>query len=401
MHSDPITAEDMQMIGPWLMNYNEPAKTVTVLAWSSGCFVKEMLRCKGVKYPHLYMIGEAGSGKSTTMERIVQPIFGIGRSVAAPQVTGFTLMKESASSNIFPQTLDEFKPSKIFKTRLDALSNHLRDTYDGHEGIRGKADMTQVSYALLAPLAVAGEEAPEEPAVRERGMEILFSKKDLKEKSSREAFGNISSKTGQLTRMGRLLLETVLILNTETVYGWYQEAWRLFNPDLPSRIINNMACCMAGLRLMETALDCIGLSWDQVYSIPLEMCAKWLEIGVQEYLLDGGTSNRTVVEQTLEIIDRMGLTDEECRFLKDDQVALYFKGFYDRFTRYIRENAIMVEHLQYNQFMKQLRKSALYVETKPVRMGGGELRKVVILNFAEMQRTCEVEGFLKSQAAAL
>ena len=161
LRSNPISAEELRRIGPWLLDYNEPAKTVTVLAWVSGCFVKEILRSAGIKYPHLYMIGEAGSGKSTTLERIVQPLLGVGRSIAAPQVTAFTLMKESASSNLFPQTLDEYKPSKIYKVRLDALSNHFRNTSDGHEGVRGKADQTQISYDLLAPLVIAGEEAPE------------------------------------------------------------------------------------------------------------------------------------------------------------------------------------------------------------------------------------------------
>lgn len=61
--SKSATAEELRELGPWLMNYNEPAKTVTVLAWVSGCFVKEILRSAGIKYPHLYMIGEAGSGK--------------------------------------------------------------------------------------------------------------------------------------------------------------------------------------------------------------------------------------------------------------------------------------------------------------------------------------------------
>ena len=63
-------------------------------------------------------------------------------------------MKDAASSNLFPQALDEFKPSKIEKNRLAALYNHFRDSYDGHEGVRGRADQTQATYALLAPLVV-------------------------------------------------------------------------------------------------------------------------------------------------------------------------------------------------------------------------------------------------------
>ena len=175
----PIEAEKLGSLGPLLLEYNEPAKTVTVLGWCCGCFIKEMLRVSGIKFPHLFLIGEAGSGKSTTEERIILPIFGRAKVIAAPQVTPFTLMKDAASSNLFPQALDEFKPSKIDRMRIGALYNHFRDSYDGHEGVRGRADQTQVSYALLAPLVVAGEESPDEPAIRERGMELLFSYEEL------------------------------------------------------------------------------------------------------------------------------------------------------------------------------------------------------------------------------
>ena len=107
------------------------------------------------------------------------------------------------------------------------------------------------------------------------------------------------------------------------------------------------------------------------------------------------------MEQTLEIMDRMGLSDEECRFLKNNQVALYFKGFYDRFTRYIRENGITVEFLQYNQFMKQLRKSELFVEYRTVRFENGDPKKAAILDFRAIQETCDVDGFIRSQIAAV
>ena len=122
------------------------SKTVAVLAWCAGCFVKEHLRQAHVKYPHLFLIGEAGSGKSNTLERVILPIFARTRVNAATQVTAFTLMKESASSNCIPQALDEFKPSKTDRQRLNWLYNHMRDSYDGHAGLRGRADQTQVSY---------------------------------------------------------------------------------------------------------------------------------------------------------------------------------------------------------------------------------------------------------------
>lgn len=400
LRHDPITADSMATLGQNLLDYNEPAKTVTVLAWCAGCFVKEMLRSAGVKYPHLFLIGEAGSGKSTTLERVVLPIFGRSKVIAAPQITGFTLMKDAASSNLFPQALDEFKPSKIEKTRLGALYNHMRDSYDGHEGVRGRADQTQVSYALLAPLVIAGEESPDETAIRERGMELLFSKRDLKDTSARAAFARITERHSDLTAMGRALLDTALTMRTEAVVQWHKEALPMFNAALPSRILNNLACCMVGLRLMEVMLARLGLAWGQVFSVGMDACVAYMEYGVREYLLDGGNSNKSVVELTLEVIDRMGLTADEFRTTKDGYAAFHFRGFYDRYTQYRRDHAILGECLPYTQFMKQLRKSDLYVGDRAV-MFADTSRKAVLLNYDLLRQRCDIEGFLQSQVEPL
>ena len=397
----PISAERLMEMGAPLLSYNEPAKTVTVLAWCAGCFVKEMLRAAGVKYPHLFLIGEAGSGKSTTLERVILPIFGRSRVVAAPQVTGFTLMKDAASSNLFPQALDEFKPSKIEKNRLAALYNHFRDSYDGHEGVRGRADQTQATYALLAPLVVAGEESPDEPAIRERGMELLFSKRDLKDPAARQAFGRLSAMQGALTEMGRALLDTALTLNTATARQWFDEALPLFSGKLPSRVVNNLACCMAGLRLTEAMCSRLGFSWGQVFPVGMDACAKHLVYAAREYLLDGGESNKSVVEQTLEVMDRMTVSPEYCAFSKDGkEVAFLFARFYDQYTKYRRDHAIYGECLPYNQFIKQLKKSDLFVGYKTARIGPGT-PKAYVLNYELIRQRCDVTGFLGTDVPPL
>ena len=397
----PISAERLMELGAPLLSYNEPAKTVTVLAWCAGCFIKEMLRAAGVKYSHLFLIGEAGSGKSTTLERVILPIFGRSRVVAAPQVTGFTLMKDAASSNLFPQALDEFKPSKIEKNRLAALYNHFRDSYDGHEGVRGRADQTQAAYALLAPLVVAGEESPDEPAIRERGMELLFSKRDLKDAAARQAFGRLSAMQGALTEMGRALLDTALTLNTATARQWFDEALPLFNGRLPSRVVNNLACCMAGLRLAQAMCNRLGFSWGQVFPVGMDACTKHLEYAAREYLLDGGESNKSVVEQTLEVMDRMTVSPEYCAFSKDGkEVAFLFARFYDQYTKYRRDHAIYGECLPYNQFIKQLKKSDLFVGYKTARIGPGT-PKAYVLNYELIRQRCDVTGFLGTDVPPL
>ena len=387
-----IDAAGLIALGSPLLNYNEPAKTVAVLAWIAGCFIKEHLRTERIKFPHLFLIGEAGSGKSNTLEHIILPVFSRTKVVAATQVTAFSLMKESASSNIIPQALDEFKPSKIDRFRLNALYNHIRDAYDGHAGLRGQANQSIMSYALLAPLIIAGEESPDETAIRERSIELLFSKRDLSQ-TCRDAFHQLTRMPDVLAVFGRGLLDMALKTSSKEVATWYNESLPLFDEELPSRIVNNLACCMAGLHLIKKLCASYGLAWDNVFSVGLDACAAYLQFAAREYLLDGGETNKSVVEQTLEIMDRMGLGEEECKVLEDGtQVAIYFKGVYDRYTKYRRDHAIVGECLIYPQFMRQLRKSDLYVDSRSVRFNS-EVHWAVILNYATLKQRCDVSGF--------
>ena len=343
----PIKKDDLRNLGELLMGYNEPAKTVSILAWCAGCFIKPHLRKTGVKFPHLFLIGEAGSGKSNTLERVILPIFSRNKVTAAGQVTAFTLMKDSASSNMIPQPLDEFKPSKIDRIRLNSLYNHFRDAYDGHEGVRGRADQSTVSYELFAPMIVAGEESADEAAIRERSIELLFSKKDLKNAEYRMSFNRLCQNTDMLSSFGRALLDTALITKTSEVRKWYEEALGIFSKEFPSRVISNLACCYTGLCLLETMCVSYELAWSDVFPIGKEPCRKYLEYAAKEYMLDGGTTNKSVVEQTFEVMSRMKLDPRvDYTFDKDGKVLyIWLNHVYDLYTKYRRDYAITGEVL--------------------------------------------------------
>ena len=175
--------------------------------------------------------------------------------------------------------------------------------------------------------------------------------------------------------------------------AWYNESLPLFGKELPFRIVNNLACCMADLRLIDKLCTSKGLTWNDMIEFEPHACAAYLQYAAHEYLLDGGETNKSVVEQTLEIIDRMGLDDEVCRMLENGtQAAIHFKSVYDRYTRYRRDHAIVGECLTYSQFMRQLRNSDLYIMTKVVRFGS-ETKKAVVLNYEVLSQRCDVSGF--------
>jgi hypothetical protein len=358
-----------------------------------GMLVKEHLKSLKIKYPHLFLIGEAGSGKSNTLERVILPIFSKTRIAAASQVTRFTIIKESTSSNLLPQPLAEFKPSKIDRLTLNVLLNHMRNAYDGTDGERGRADQTSVKYPLTSPLVVAGEESPAEASIRERSIELLFSKKDLNPEAHRTAFIKLSAIPDTLASFGRSLLDAALNTAAADVGSWYKAGLGQFEPELPSRIRNNLACCVAGLRLVECVCQRSKWSWADVFTISFDNCVRYLTFGAKEFLLDGGDANKGIIEQTLEIMARMGLYQNEWTIMENlDHVAICFRHCYDRYTQYRREHAIGGEFLEYAQFLKQLRQSDLFVAYKPVRING-ELRRAYVLDYDEIKKRCDVASF--------
>lgn len=392
-----ISVENLRKLGELLLGYNEYAKTVSILAWCTGCFLKEHLRNETIKYPHLFLIGEAGSGKSNTLERVILPLFSRSKVTAATQVTAFTLMKESASSNIIPQPLDEFKPSKIDKNKLAVLYNHMRDSYDWHEGIRGRADQSTASYILTAPLVVAGEESPDEPSIRERSIELLFSKKDLKPHERRKNFKQLSEMQNELGDFGRSLLDIALRTDFAAVKLWHTNTVAYLSSELPARVVSNIAACVCGLKILERMCLGYSVSFEEIFGLTIEACVKYLMFGAKEYLLDGNTSNKGVLEQSIEIMARMELQkDVEWIFIDDGKrIAIRFNIIYDRFTKYRRDYAIFGECLEYRQFLKQLKNSDLFVEYKTVRFRD-DVHKAYVLDFTELTSRCDVEKFTEN-----
>lgn len=403
LKADFLDIDSLRALAEHILTYNEPAKTVPILAWAAGCYIKPHLRRTGVKYPHLFLIGEAGSGKSNTLERIILPIFSRAKVTASAQVTAFTLMRESNSSNIFPQAFDEFKPSKIDKIRLNWLYNHFRDTYDFHEGVRGRADQTAIVYDLLAPIIVAGEESADESAIRERSVELLFSKRDInQEPKHRDSFIWLTRNSKLLNALGRSLLDTALDTMTSEVSQWFEEGRGFFAGELPLRILDNLCCLYAGLCLTAKLCGRLGASWNEAFRLDREACTKHIEYGAREYLLDGGLSNKSVVEQTFEVMSRMPLKlGADFAFENNNEfLCLVLAGTYDRYTRYRRDCAIVGEVLPYSQFKKHLTHSEFFVEKNRTKRFGNDTKKVWVVDFTKLSQRCDVAGFIREKPDA-
>lgn len=279
------------------------------------------------------------------------------------------------------------------RIKLATLYNHFRDSYDGHEGVRGRADLSVVTYDLSAPLIVAGEESANEAAIRERSIELLFSKKDLKNADHRMAFNRILSFEEKLSDFGRTLLNTSLKIAPADAEKWYAEGKDKFNADLPSRIVSNLACCYAGLRLLEKVCVEFSLAFDTVFPFGMDICTKYMEFAAKDYLLDGGTNNQSIVEQTFEIMARMKLDPKVYYKIDEGKLYLWLTPVYDLYTKYRKDYAIVGEVLTYAQFKKQLQRSEYFIASNQQKFIGTENHKCWVIDYDLLRKNCDISGF--------
>ena len=126
-----------------------------------------------------------------------------------------------------------------------------------------------------------------------------------------------------------------------------------------------------------------------------------MEYGAGEYLLDGGLSNKSIVEQTFEVMSRMPLKPGIDYAFENhhDFLCLWLAGIYDRYTRYRKDCAILGETLTYSQFKKQLEHSEFFVTKNKSKRMGEDVKKVWVVDFTALSKRCDIAGFIKESTS--
>lgn len=364
-----ITKEELITISGSLFKFNNLKKTATILAYAASTFLKERLwKSSTIKFPHLLLVGEAGSGKSQTVESIIAPILGLNRAaLGASKCTSFTTLKIASSSNTCPLVIEEYKPSQIGPTRVKDISNLLRDIYDHHAGTRGRADQSIVTYNLQSPIIMVGESGTSETAVVERSLQITFSKLDIAELPIREDFARLKNNEELLNKFGRALLNEALMANDEDLLNLYKTFLdnKVDVKIIAPRVRNSVACCLLGLSLIKRVFNRLGLNMSTATGIDESELIEAINNVTFSDLLNDNPSSKSAIDQTLEIFDRMAenellVENVDYAILKGSILALRINKFYDRFTKYVGECRIETEMLPQSQFTQQLRRTSYF-----------------------------------------
>jgi hypothetical protein len=197
-----------------------------------------------------------------------------------------------------------------------------------------------------------------------------------------------------LESFGRTLLDVALRTTPDEVNEWYKDGYKRFKGNFSSRITKNLACVYAGLKLVEKLCIFLKLDWTEVFPIDFDKCVDHLVYAVKEFLLDGGTHNKSIIEESFEVMARMGLKhDRDYIFdCAGRHLCLHLKGIYDRYTKYRKDYAILGEVLRYADFRKQLDNSGYVIKQDSIKLGGKTVR-VRVLDFEKLQSACDVEEF--------
>lgn len=409
--ADEISRFELEQVGHALMEYNELPKTISVLCFMAAVLAKPKLSERGVKFPHLVIVGESGSGKSFTTEKVIQAFFSLKSFVGASKITNYSFLASAGASNCIPLLIDEYKPSTLRESIVDNIHNGLRDLYDGHDGERGRADMTVKKYRLTAPLVLCGEESPSEPALKERSIELLFSKTDIENRQVEGGRMEQAKMQDNIRQLGKAILLTALRESASTLRNEYDNARNGIEQGLPPRVRNNIAVLCVGAYLLEQTAKWYGADFYTAFGIERSAVLPAITGAVKRYTLGGGSYNKSVVDQAFEVFDRMTeILKVDVHYKRTDGgtsvpvIAFDIKRIYDKFTKYRRDCNQKGEVLDFNMFRNQLEKKDYFIKRNhSVQLkeddgfGGGKFHtvKCYLLNAKKLSACVDISNILE------
>ena len=363
-----IKKSELKEISVDLFRFNKYERTINILGWVGACFLKERLRQRKIKLSHLVIAGGAGSGKSETLEKIIQPIFGLqGSGIGCSGITKFSTLKSTSSTNLLPVIFEEYKPHKLSKIELDLISGTLRSTYDYQTSQRGRADQSVVNYMRRSPICLVGESSFDETAIKERTVDVQFAKSDRTAENTK-SYRYLAKHEDQLNSLGKALLLLVMNMSDEALDELIQQSKVFEKLDFETRTILGMSNVYLGILLMKELYESFGLNF-------------WAETGLSEKMvqdsivnntynsLDGSSKVNSAVDLIIQTFDTMALKNRirpEYDYTVNQstgELCLRLNLIYDEFTKYIREfNISDVEVLGIRQFTRQLRREGYYAD---------------------------------------
>jgi 5S rRNA maturation endonuclease (ribonuclease M5) len=368
LKAQAINKEELLALAPALFSFNTLNITSTILGYMSSLFLKGKLRKLGIKHNHLIIEGQSGSGKSSTVESVIVTLLSFtGSALNASECSNFALNRAASSSNFLPVIIDEYKPYKMGKHRVDLISNVMRNSYDGHVVMKGVATLKKNrEFNARASVILCGEVGMEETANIERSLKVVFAAANHNEER-RSSMKLLKKNSKLLNKLGRRLLNGGLKMSEKKLKELYDSIYEnLSGKELANdRVRNSITNCMLGIALIKGVFDELQVDFEEATGVSMKDILKSIRNTVVTDLLDNGQSSKGIIEDSLETMNRMAVNrllerDYDYDAVLDSDgdfvLRLNYGAFYDRFVKFCKDYNVSHEVLPLPSFKRQLAK---------------------------------------------
>lgn len=306
------------------------------LGWTVACVFKELLWTKlRVRFPLLNLAGERGSGKTITVNNIVRPILGIVSPTSHEfNTTNFVRLAMLGSTNGLPISLTEYREGN--STRDAEFAKQLRELYDRSDDSRGCSDQSIITYPLLAPVVLDGEDFLQEPALMERAILVGMGQKTIEIGS--EAWRAFQAYKDLPVQQLAASLIQFCMRSWPTVDLVWKEAHDLAEqvfktvPIRSERIISNFTMVLLGLMQHHAWLTSLGV--EPPYSLEPQNLFNLLSEALFNVINASGVTAMMCDEMFGAGVRHMAQADMDCRFPAvsmptRNAVAVYTPGLHD------------------------------------------------------------------------
>ena len=274
----------------------------------------------------------------------------------------------------------------------------MRRLYTGEVEERGRTNQTVSTYRLAAPLCVAGETRPIEPALVERILTANPDKDALtRNPEHASAYARIKSIDPGLVTSGliRFLLDRPT--DVDLAHARSQTDRYLGDREVPFRVRDNITVMMLGLHHYREYAASLGVP------LPSLPYASAIQTLLDDLLEGGGTAVKTGLDYFLEELSIMAVnrTIEHGRHYvyRDGLLALHFPSCHAAYTEHCRRIGYEGEVPDRKSLRRQLvecHRRQGYIRDVNARVcfnGRSDRRRAVLVNVAEVKQALAVEDF--------
>ena len=369
LNNELLTKGEATSLIKHLFSFNKEEYCCSILGTIVNNFAFEKAYKKGIKLHHLLIIGESGSGKSTTKESVINPILGYSAEnagFAIKNMTKYTLTNALSAGN-YTKVFDEYKPSEMTPYMCDMINDMFKNAYDRAIAQRGNKNQTVRQYKLNSPIVLCGEEGfkNNDKASIERSL-IVYLSKFQRPVESGQALKWLQDHEEILNKLGSTILNRVLNMSDEEYYSireLYKESNLFHFKDRP---LNTFINACTGFHILKDALE--GIIGEEIET------PNYIDrIGqvINQNVMQGGEGTTSIYENMLLQINDM-IANEP--YLRDDKTTnkIYIEGentyirinlVYDDLNKYIKNSGLSMPVLSKSDFITQCEKAGYIIRS--------------------------------------